>query len=302
MQFGESHAYIWGASSEAVSQKALRTRLMDWALNRFVTNAFMLNEASMTDFLQKIRQQRPKVLFGYVSAIVEFAKFVEKHESNNIEFLHVITTAEILYPEQREIIERVFNSRVLNRYETKELGGIACECSKHTGMHMSVENTYVEILKDGVPVPVGQEGDIVVTNLNNYAMPFIRYHIGDVGQLSDLDLQCRCNRGAPMMKVIHGRANDIFKTKDGDSIHGLFFARLFYDMPEIKQFQVVQKSYDHIVVSIVEKTPMPQEQLTFLASSMKDIMTSDVKVEFKFLETIPLLASGKHRFTISEVV
>ena len=298
-QFGECHAYIWGADYEVRTQQALRTRLMDWALNRFLTNAFMLSETSMTKFVTEIRKRRPKVLFGYASALTRFADFVQKNGWDDIKFLGVISTAEVLYPDQREIMENTFGGMVLNRYGTRELGGVACECSQHKGLHVSVEDVYVEILRDGVPVPRGEEGDIVVTVLNNYAMPFIRYHIGDIGQLSDES--CSCGRGLPLMQVVHGRATDLFKTKEGRAIHGEFFTHLFYDIDEVKQFQIIQESYDDITVSLVERVPLPSEKKIFIERAIKDVMNEDVNVSFEFLDAIPLKSSGKYRFTISNV-
>lgn len=298
-QFGECHAYIWGADYEVPTQKELRARLLHWSLNRFVTNAFTLNEESMTAFAREIRRRHPKVLVGYASALERFTEFVQAHHLDDIKFSGIMSSAEVLYPHQREIIERTFGCGVLDRYATRELGGIACECPEHMGLHIGVGEVYVEVLRDGVPIPVGEEGDIVVTNLNNYGMPFIRYHVGDVGQLSDA--VCRCGRGLPMMKIVHGRQTDMFKTKDGQAIHGEFFTHLFYGVSEVQQFQVVQKSYDHIAVSVVEKSPLPPERMAFLERAIKDVMNSDVKVEFQFVESIPLKSSGKYRFTISEV-
>lgn len=298
-QFGECHAYIWGGGYEIAAQQAFRTRLMDWALNRFVTNAFTLSEASMAAFVQDIRRKRPKVLFGYALSLMRFAEFVQAHHLDDIKFSGVISSAEKLYPHQREMIERTFDCEVIDRYGTRELGGIACECQEHMGLHTSVENVYVEVLRDGVPVPVGEEGEIVVTNLNNYGLPFIRYQTEDAGQLSDAE--CRCGRGLPMMQFVQGRIIDLFKTKDGQTIHGGFLTYLFYRIGEVKQFQVIQESYDHIVVSIVERSPLPPEKVEFLERAIKDIMQSDVKVEFEFLDAIPLQSSGKYRFIISKV-
>lgn len=224
-QFGECHAYIWGSDYEVAIQQALRSRLMDWALNRFLTNAFALSEASMSTFAQEIRQKRPTVLYGYASALVRFAEFVQTRRLDDIKFSGVISSAEVLYPSQREIIERTFGCGVIDRYGTRELGGIACECQEHMGLHISAENVYVEILRDEVPVPIGEEGDIVVTNLNNYGMPFIRYHIDNIGQLSDVE--CRCGRGLPMLQTVHGRVSDLFKTKSGRTIHGEFLPICF---------------------------------------------------------------------------
>lgn len=298
-QFGECHAYLWGADYEAITPKTIRARLMDWSLNRFVCNVMTLSEESMMDFVRKIRRRHPKVLEGYSSALERFARFVQAHQLDDIKFSGIISTAEVLYPRQREILERTFGCGVLDRYAARELGGIACECPEHMGLHIGVGEVYVEILRDGVPVPVGEEGDIVVTNLNNYGMPFIRYHVGDVGQLSDR--VCRCGRGLPMMEVVHGRSSDMLKTKDGRVIHPAFWTHTFFDMPKVKQFQITQKSYDHVVVSLVEREKLGPDELASLERHVKHTMGSDVKVEFELLDVIPLRPSGKYRFVICEI-
>jgi phenylacetate-CoA ligase len=298
-EFGESHAYLWGADYEVITQKTIRARALDWSLNRVVCNAFTLSEESMMAFTRKIRRTHPKVLSGYASALERFAKFVQAHHMDDIKFTGVISNSEVLYPRQRELFERTFDCVVLNRYATRELGGIACECPEHMGLHIGVGEVYVEILRDGVPVPVGEEGDVVVTNLNNYGMPFIRYHVGDVAQLSDK--VCRCGRGLPVMEVVHGRSSDMLRTKDGRVVHPAFFTHTFFDMREVKQFQITQKSYDHIIVSLVEQGKLSPEQLAFLEQHIKGTFGSEVKVEIELLDAIPLKPSGKYRFIICEV-
>ncbi len=296
---GEPHAYIWGTDYEVSSQRAIRTRLMDWCLNRFVVNAFALSDVSMMDFTRKVQRKKPIVLYGYASALTRYAEFVKAHHLENLKFLSVISSAEMLYPYQREMIERTFKCKVLNKYATRELGSIACECKEQKGLHISVENVYLEVLHDLYPAPINQDGDIVVTNLNNYGMPFIRYSVGDVGQLGEGE--CSCGRGLPIMQMVYGRSSDLFKTKEGRTIHGEFFTHLFYGTNQVQQFQVIQKSYENILVSIVAKSPLSTEKLAFLEYAIKDIMQSNVKVEFKFSDFIPVLPSGKYRFTISEV-
>ncbi|MDH4135313.1 MAG: hypothetical protein OEW09_01155 [Anaerolineae bacterium] len=298
-RFGEPHAYLYGADYEVATQKAVRTRLMDWALNRFVSSAYTLSEASMAAFVQDIRRKRPKVLFGYASAMARFAEFVQEHHLDDIKFSGMLSTAEVLHPERRELVERTFGCKILDRYGTRELGGIGCECPEHIGLHISVENVYVEVLRDEAPVPIGEEGDIVITNLNNYGMPFIRYHVEDLGQLSDM--ACRCGRGLPMIQVVSGRASDLLETKDGRVVHASFFTHTFFDMREVKQFQITQKSYDHVVVSLVERQKLGADRLTFIEHHIKDTMGSDVKVEIELLDAIPPKPSGKHRFIVSEI-
>lgn len=297
-QFGECHAYIWGTNLEVATQKKLRARLLDWSLNRFVTNAYALSEESMAAFVRKIRQRHPKVLVGYSSTLEQFARFVQAHHLDDIKFSGISSTAEVLYPSQRELIERTFGCEVLDRYGARELGGIACECLEHKGLHIGAGEVYVEVLRDGAPVPVGEEGDIVVTNLNNYGMPFIRYRVGDIGQLSDV--VCPCGRGLPMMEVLQGRRIDMFKAKDGRVVWG-GFASLMFDMPGVKRFQLVQKSLDKVVIRIVKDAPLDEARLAEIERTVHIALGDDVDVEFEYPEEITVERSGKYRYTISEV-
>jgi len=297
-QFGECHAYIWGTNYEVATQRKLRTHLLDWSLNRFVTNAYALSEESMAAFVRKIRQRRPKILVGYPSALERFAKFVQAHHLDDIKFSGIYSTAEVLYPSQRGLFERTFGCDVLDRYGARELGGIACECLEHKGMHIDAGEVYVEVLRDGVPVPVGEEGDIIVTNLNNYGMPFIRYRVGDIGQLSDV--VCPCGRGLPMMEVVQGRRVDMFETKDGRAVWGGFIS-LMFDMEGVKQFQVIQKSYDKVVICIVKDAPLDEARLAEIERTVHIGLGDDVNVEFAYPEEIAVEDSGKYRYAISEV-
>ncbi len=298
-QLGQVHAYIWGANFEVQALKAFRTRLMDWALNRFVTNAYVLSEDSMQAFADKVRQRKPRIIFCYPSSLHQFARFVRDHGYRDIHFDWMFSSAEVLYPAQRQYIEETFGGQMLNRYGTRELGCIGCECPAHRGLHMSIENVFVEILQNGKPAEPGAPGDIVVTNLNNYGMPFIRYSVGDVGTLA-LDQDCSCGRALPLMKLVQGRRIDMFKTRDGRAVWGGFASPLF-GMKGVEQFQLVQKSLDLVVARIVKDGELDPARLKTIEHTVKIALGDDVQVKFEFPDKIPVLASGKYRYAISEL-
>jgi phenylacetate-CoA ligase len=298
-QFGQPHAYIWGGDFEARTAQTLRTRLMDWTLNRFLTNAYFLSDESMSAFAERVKRRKPAILFGYASSIYSFAQFVQSKRLD-ITFNGIFSTAEVLFPAQRAFIEDVFQTKMFNRYGTREFGGIACECDAHTGLHVSMDNNYIEILdRSGQPLPPGEAGDIIVTNLNNYGVPLIRYAVDDVGAWNLLD-NCPCGRELPLLDVILGRQPDLFKTKDGREIYG-GFAGLLFHIPGVKQFQVIQKSLDLVVARIVHEGDLEQTRLDAIEKAVKTVLGADVVVRFEFPEKIPVLNSGKHRYWISEV-
>ncbi len=298
-QLGQPHAYIWGASFELKTSQSLRAKLMDWVLNRFATNAYVLSEESMSAFALQIRRRRPRLLVGYPSSLYRFAEFVRERGFDGIQFDAIVCSAEILYPTQRQFIESVLHGKMFDRYSTRETGPIAYECTAHKGLHVIVDNNYVEILKDGQPAEAGEAGEVIVTNLNNYSMPFIRYRTEDVAVWRAED-NCPCGRAHPMMEVMQGRRVDMFKTKDGRAVWG-GFASLMFDMGGVKRFQLVQKSLDHVVVRIVKDAPLDETRLAKIERTLHIALGNDVNVEFEFPDEIAVESSGKHRYTISEI-
>jgi phenylacetate-CoA ligase len=182
------------------------------------------------------------------------------------------------------------------------LGGVACECKAHTGLHISAENNCVEILHDGHPTVPGEQGDIVVTNLNNLGMPFIRYQTGDVGAWHTSGA-CPCGRAAPMLAPVQGRIVDSFKTRDGRTAWAGFAGAGYSSLAHssIKQFQVVQKSLDLTVVRLVRAGEIPQSVLDTLTQTIQTAFGDNVEVQFEFPDEIPPLPSGKHRYAVSEL-
>lgn len=114
-----------------------------------------------------------------------------------------------MYPEQRCFIEETFKGQVFDRYATCELGEIAYQCQAQMGMHLSVENVYLEIVNaEGQPAQPGELGQVVVTSLTNYGMPFIRYNMADIAAWYSNE-PCPCGRGHPMMSALKGRQNEM---------------------------------------------------------------------------------------------
>jgi phenylacetate-CoA ligase len=301
-RLGKVHAFIWGAGLNASLAKAARTRLLDLAWNRFQTNAFMMTDASMAAFASRIMRQGPCTLFCYATALHRFAQFVRASDYHGMRFDGIFSSAEMLLPGVRAYLEETFQSPMFDRYGTLELGGVACECEAHTGLHVSVENNFVEILRDERRLGPGETGDVVVTNLNNLGMPFIRYLVGDAGAWHP-EGSCRCGRAAPMLERIEGRKVDSFRTRDGRTVWAGFAGATFRCLahPNIKQFQVVQKSLDLMLVRLVPEGSIPQAVLDEIARTIRQSFGVNVSVEFELSDVIAPLASGKHCYAVSEL-
>lgn len=297
-ELAEPHAYLWGQSHDTSLLHRLQGSLMDFSLNCFTGDAYNLSSENMEALVRQIRQYRPRLLFGYASSLFVFAQFIRERGLDDIKFHAVYSSAEVLYPYQRELIEKTFGCKVFNRYGTIEIGGIACECEAHSGLHISVENCYVEILRDGQPVTDNQPGEIVVTNLNNYGFPFIRYQLKDVVQR--LDEACSCGRQSPMLRSVQGRTVDIFRTADGRAVWGDFDSTLF-EIKGVKQFQIIQKAVDLILIRIVKDESFEDAQLEKIRHATQKIMGDSTEIRFEFPQYIPISKSGKYRYALSEL-
>lgn len=302
-KMGQLHAYLWGSNFEETTAHSLRTKLIDWEWNRFLTNAYTLTEEKMAAFAEQVKRQNPRILFGYASSLLWFAQYVRKQPELSITFDGIISSAEVLPEEFRQVIEETFKCKVLNRYGTKELGGIACECEVQNGLHVSTENNLVEILKDGNPAQPGESGSIIVTNLNNRGMPFIRYSIGDEASWKD-DKKCICGRSSPRLKSVEGRIVEKFITRDGRASWAGFAGDGYSSLlaqPSIKQFQIIQESLDKITIRLVKDGEIPHSILQRLESAFQKAFGEDISVEFDFPDHISVLPSGKHQYAISKI-
>ena len=140
--------------------------------------------------------------------------------------MSVISSAQMLPQHSRELIENNLNCKVYDKYGSREFSGIAYECNKHFGHHVVAENYIVEILKDKEPAKENEVGEIVITDLNNYCMPLIRYRIGDLAKSLGTKT-CDCGRGLPLIGDIQGRVQSIIVGANGKYLPGTYFSHLF---------------------------------------------------------------------------
>jgi len=254
--------------------------------------------------VRKLEDFQPEFIRGYPSVIYLLAQFIAREGKPRLRPKAIITTAEQLYDYQRDLYSKVFECETYDYYGSFELHAIACECAEHAGYHIAAENVVVEIVDDeGEPVPVGEEGRILITNLHNYAMPFIRYDIGDVGVTSDK--ACPCGRGLPLLAALNGRTADVIRTTSGKSIPGIALPWGFLASLGVEQFQIVQESYQRVVVKLVLGREYPEEHADKLTreitSQYRPILGEDMDIAIEFVDQILPTRAGKRRLVISNL-
>jgi phenylacetate-CoA ligase len=249
-----------------------------------------------------LNRLRPRLIVAYAQAAYELARFAERERICVAPQRAVLTSAGTLYPFMREKIATVFGCEVYNLYGSREVSDIACELPGLNGLWVAPWSNFVEIVDEaGRPVPPGTEGNIVVTCLTNYAMPLLRYRIGDRGALLPDDTVAD-HPGTQVLKHVSGRNVDVFRTRDQMLIDGEYFTHLLYFRPWVRKFQVVQKAYGHIVFKVVRSNGEPaKSELEDIAAKARLVMGLGCRVDFEFANDLPPHSSGKYRYTISEV-
>jgi phenylacetate-CoA ligase len=262
-----------------------------------------ISKQTIESITEKIEKFNPCFFTGYPSAIYILACNFDSTRNPRFNLTAVITGGEQLYDYQKDLIEKVFGCSVFNNYSSWEVHNIACECSEHNGLHIASENTILEVVDEfGLPVPKGKEGRILLTNLHNYAMPLIRYDIGDLGVLSDTE--CSCGRGLPLISEISGRTCDVIKTKNKGAIPGMSIPWDFLARWGIKYFQIIQTDIDKLLIRVVPPNSINNKYISDLTKEIKQRyipILGEVDILLECVEQIPASKSGKRKIVISNI-
>jgi phenylacetate-CoA ligase len=201
----------------------------------------------------------------------------------------VIAAAEPFNEPTRRRIEEGIGAPVFNTYGSREFMSIAGECDRHDGLHINAEN----ILLQTALSPEEGPSEILVTDLHNYGMPFLRYSIGDAGVLEYAP--CACGRGLPRLRSIDGRILDLLQTADGRTVPGEFFPHLLKDVPEIVEYQIEQTDLRRIHLSVVLSGDFSRQSQELLAQECRKVLGDGTELEITRVDRIPRLPSGKRR-------
>lgn len=292
---GDREAVLWGTPFDERRTKRIAGKVKDYVQNVLYLSTFNMSDESMLQYSKRLRKFKPHLIRGYPSALFIFADFLKKKGITDIKPRAVISTGEKSYSFQKELMADVFGCEVYERYGSNEFGNIAHECSHHHGLHILTDMYYVEIIKDDRPA---ETGEIVVTALHNYYMPFLRYKIGDKGILTDA--QCSCGRGFPLLEEVTGRTFDMIVTPSGNALGGLFWTFVSCAVPGIKQFKVMQMIKSSVDFLIVPDSDFRKDSMKHLEKEIKEKAGADFNVNFRIVDEIPPAPSGKFRFIVSD--
>lgn len=296
---GTKQLFVWGGALSTVSTMKRWKMAFHAAFERHrVINCFEFTPDQMDRHVATWNTYGADVVVAYVNPLYEFARYCEAAGRTLVAPRSIIVGAEKLHGFQRETIERVCGAPVFETYGSREFMLIGAECPEHNGLHLSQENLIVEIVDDdGRPTADGEEGNVVITDLFNLAMPFIRYVNGDRAIAGFTT--CKCGRGLPLLRGVTGRQLDMLELPDGRRIPGEYFPHLIKEFPAVQRFQVAQLGGDEIRLRLVAPSLTSADE-TRLLKAVVEVTGESALVALDLVKEIPLTKQGKLRVVVRE--
>jgi phenylacetate-CoA ligase len=248
--------------------------------------------------IETLKNIKPDVIMGYGSVLSLLAnKIID--ESISIKNPRLIfTDSELLMPDMRENIEKAFGTKVIDIYGTFETDNIAYECHTHQGYHIAIDCVIMEFLNDRKPVDEGEDGEITVTVLNNFGMPFIRYNLHDIGSYSNKN--CTCGRTFPLMNQVKGRASDYMIKEDGTKFSVFSLGRFASLAPNVYEYQIIQENFNLFALFIVPNKSYNNEGELMIKPAIKKFFP-EAKININLVPSIKREPSGKFKAFKSKV-
>jgi phenylacetate-CoA ligase len=302
---GDVTVHFWGVPVSRKPGRVTRAKIeLDHVIRRehYFTCAVM-SEENMLEVVRAIRRLRPRAFICYTQSGAELARYINREGLRDWSNIAVVCGAEKLYPADRAEFQTAFGPGVFETYGCREFMLIGTECDHHDGLHTSMENLVVEVLVDDHGkvrhAREGEEGELAVTDLHNYGMPFIRYLTGDRVRLGT-QARCGCGRALPKLAGVDGRSADLLRDKNGATVSGLIFNVIFTPLAQsVRRFQVVQKKDLSVTLRVIrgeDTTAQPLEE----ARRMCVDLLKGVPVTVEEVTELPTGANGKRRIVIVE--
>lgn len=296
LTFSSKEARFFGTKNDLIGN--FKDRLKDILMNRYCFNVFDLSDEALIVFINKFKSIRFDYVYGYAQTILIFSRFLVKNKIILKEICPsikvVIITAEVCSLEDKKIIEKGIGVPVKDEYGASEVGYLAKECDLGN-WHIIDENVYIE---------TGKDGKLLVTDLFNFAEPFIRYSIGDLGEIYNFE-KCQCGDFRRVLSKLKGRDNDIINLPNGKIAPGLTFYYISRSILEssggLNEFIIRQISLDTFVFDIISKEKLNDNQIKRIQYEMDSYLTPGLKLIINNVNKLKRPKSGKIKHFYSEI-
>ena len=301
-RFGDPTVRLWHQTLGMSKSQIVRERLDAALSNRTFLPVFELSERNLEKMAEIIVAAAPVLMDGYAEALNFLAVYLKSAGKLAVRPRALMSSAQTLPASSRALIEEAFGCKVFDKYGSREFSGIAYECEAHQGHHVVAEGYIVEILRDGQPAAPGEIGEVVITDLNNTCMPFVRYRIGDLAEAMDPDAACTCGRGAARIGAIQGRVQSIIQGTDGRYLPGTFFDHFLKEYGyAIKRFKVIQDERDAMTFRVVKGGRFSQAVLDEVLATFRQFLGERMRIDVEFVDEIALIRTGKHLTSVSRL-
>jgi len=293
-------ARFYGIPSRGLSR--FKEQLKDFVGNRHRFPIFDMSDVVLASYLDRFRESEYHYINGYTSSIVLFAKFCQRKEIILKQICPTlkccIVTSEMLFDDDRELLEKVLGVPVINEYGSSESGLIAIE-NNEGDLVMNTNTLFIEVVDvQNHPIPDGIVGRLLITDLFNKAHPFIRYEIGDLGSIST-------KNGKRVLKQLQGRTSDIARLPNGKVIPGLTFyyvtKSVINEQSTVTEFVIIQKKPLLFQIQYVAGVELTQKEKQQIKAAMSDYADASIHVEFKKLNQLDRSNHGKLKQFMTEV-
>jgi phenylacetate-CoA ligase len=290
---GEKILYYWPALMDFSAQQKPPVVLKKKLFSRqLALHAGRLNDRILSDHVAYFSKFKPDLVRAFPNSLQIFAEYVLDRKLEFKVKRGVICVGEPLNDYQRQLFRRVFNCDTLNCYVSRECGNIACECENHSGLHVADELLYLEIGND----KEGEIGELIITDLENYGMPLIRYRIQDASKWAKG--KCACGRNLMKIDLNAARLTDyLISPHDGAKISGSTLVHYLLAVgPRVGRFKLIQDKADHLLIQMTENFEKNKNGIDHARTTIDRIFKGAMKIDIEFVEDLPFLESGKYRF------
>jgi phenylacetate-CoA ligase len=303
-QLGDRVAMVWPAHQDFAGPRNWKQRIREALVDRQrMLYAGKLNESVLEEHARFLADYRPALIRAFPNPLAILAKHIKERGAASITPRAIVTVGEPLLSSQRKLFESVFGCPVFDCYVSRECGHLACECEHHLGLHINAECLHLEFDVAGRPAEPDELGHVLVTDFENYGMPFIRYRIGDLG--SPMTGECRCGRSLPRMSLGAGRESDfVVSPHDGSLVSGATLCHyLLVEGPDVGQVQIIQDACDHLLIRVRAGDSRRLDELSeqHVHQTIHRIFHGRMRATLLPVDRIDHEPSGKYRFCINRL-
>ncbi|HJT19369.1 MAG TPA: hypothetical protein VJ746_02785 [Nitrospira sp.] len=283
----DKHAFVIGIRTPQPQDNRMTDRLLSAVRAGRQTEMDALQPPE--EILSALLRYKPAVVSGYPGILARLAQTVDRNKLRSLHVRFVTTGGETLTPLMREQIEQAFSVPVYDTYGSIEFHALGWQCPVTSDYHVCDDGLILEVVRGGTPVPAGERGEVVGTDLLSFAMPLIRYRLGDV--VTKGSDSCLCGRPFSTIRSIQGRVMDYFALPGDRVVHPYEFGLI--KVPWIREFQIIQNEMDSIVMQVVPFHCPSTAEMQSLIQPIAKIVGSDVRFAVNLVESIPSRRSGK---------